>query len=193
MKKKVATIDTGSDSAMTNVLQPSRRNRKMIRSHKQAADHRVDLDVADRVADEPTGRRRSSFRSRPGYSSGDLPGVPIASAPWHGIGVASLCRSRLDASRPSRRMIASRSFQPLDHVGHVAQAHGHAAGGLLPTTCCGLSSPRRSPRPSRWSRRSPSSAAAALAAASLPAVRVVTSMSRISSTTSVNWFTVRTR
>ena len=31
MKKNVAMIDTGSDSAMTNVLQPSRRNRKMIR------------------------------------------------------------------------------------------------------------------------------------------------------------------
>jgi hypothetical protein len=31
MKKKVATIDTGSDSEMTKVLQPSRRNRKMIR------------------------------------------------------------------------------------------------------------------------------------------------------------------
>ena len=31
MKKNVAMIDTGSDSPTTNVLQPSRRNRKMIR------------------------------------------------------------------------------------------------------------------------------------------------------------------
>ena len=30
MKKKVVTIETGSDSAITNVLQASRRNRKMI-------------------------------------------------------------------------------------------------------------------------------------------------------------------
>ena len=31
MKKNVAMIDTGNDSEITNVLQPSRRNRKMIR------------------------------------------------------------------------------------------------------------------------------------------------------------------
>ena len=31
MKKNVAMIDTGSDRPITNVLQPSRRNRKMIR------------------------------------------------------------------------------------------------------------------------------------------------------------------
>lgn len=31
MKKNVVTIETGSDRLMTNVLQPSRRNRKMIR------------------------------------------------------------------------------------------------------------------------------------------------------------------
>ncbi len=31
MKKNVATIDTGSDRPITNVLQPSRKNRKMIR------------------------------------------------------------------------------------------------------------------------------------------------------------------
>ncbi|MCW0450703.1 hypothetical protein NB706_003537 [Xanthomonas sacchari] len=31
MKKNVVTIDTGSDSPITNVLHPSRRNRKMIR------------------------------------------------------------------------------------------------------------------------------------------------------------------
>jgi hypothetical protein len=46
MKKNVAMIDTGSDSEITNVLQPSRRNRKMIRIDEQAADHRVQLDVA---------------------------------------------------------------------------------------------------------------------------------------------------
>ena len=31
MKKNVAMIDTGSDRPITKVLQPSRRNRKMIR------------------------------------------------------------------------------------------------------------------------------------------------------------------
>lgn len=31
MKKNVVMIDTGNDRLMTNVLQPSRRNRKMIR------------------------------------------------------------------------------------------------------------------------------------------------------------------
>ncbi|KAG1078240.1 hypothetical protein G6F40_016796 [Rhizopus arrhizus] len=31
MKKNVAMIETGSDRLITNVLQPSRRNRKMIR------------------------------------------------------------------------------------------------------------------------------------------------------------------
>ena len=39
MKKKVAMIDTGSDRLMTKVLQPSRRNRKMIRIDSSAADH----------------------------------------------------------------------------------------------------------------------------------------------------------
>ena len=35
MKKNVVTIETGSDSAITNVLQPSRRNRKMIRTARK--------------------------------------------------------------------------------------------------------------------------------------------------------------
>ena len=52
MKKNVAMIDTGSDSPTTNVLQPSRRNRKMIRIASRPPMTRVQLHVADRVADE---------------------------------------------------------------------------------------------------------------------------------------------
>jgi hypothetical protein len=41
MKKNVVMIDTGSDRPTTNVLQPSRRNRKMIRIASSAADDGV--------------------------------------------------------------------------------------------------------------------------------------------------------
>ena len=52
MKKNVAISDTGNDSAMMNVLQPSRRKKKMIRIASTPPMQRVELHFAERVADE---------------------------------------------------------------------------------------------------------------------------------------------
>ena len=94
MKKKVAMIETGSDSAMTKVLQPSRRKKKMIRIASTPPIARLDLDLVSALLDElglvldvctampsmtfSPGLRRPAFAFWPGAPV--PPPAPVAAA-----------------------------------------------------------------------------------------------------------------
>ena len=185
MKKNVAMIDTGSDRPITNVLQPSRRNRKMIRIASMPPitasfltslmAWRMNCDWSSIVVSSTSG----------GICFLDLfQALLDRVGGGDGIGVAFLVDRQLDRFLAGQADDRLAFLVALAHVGDVLQAHRHAAGDAALPPASWRSAPmppRPSPRPNRSARRSRAICAAALAAAPSPPLCVVTSISRISS------------
>ena len=129
MKKNVAMIDTGSDRPTTNVLQPSRRNRKMIRIASappitasiftSLIAWRMKSDWSSMVVSSMSGGicSRISFSSRlDRIGGGDR------------VRVAFLVDRQLDGLLAGQADDRLAFLVALAHLGDVLQPHRHAAG-----------------------------------------------------------------